>query len=185
MAGRLYPWWMGRLLANPLRKASQDPHAILSPFVHEGMTVLEPGCGMGYFSLPLAGLVGPTGRVVCVDLQPKMLEGLAKRSRKAGLSERLTIRQCAVTSLGIADLAGRVDFVLAFAVVHEVPDQSSFFSEVAGALKPHGRLLLAEPAHVVSEQDYELTLEKAVAAGLVVAGTPAIGRSRSTLFEKG
>ena len=47
--------------------------------------------------------------------------------------------------LGVADLTRKVDFVLAFAVVHEVPDPVSFFGEVARTLKPSGKGLLAEP----------------------------------------
>ena len=50
------------------------------------MTVLEPGPGMGFFTLELARIVGPEGRVVAVDVQPKMVEGLQKRARRAGLS---------------------------------------------------------------------------------------------------
>ena len=49
---------------------------ILSPLVSEGMTVLEPGPGMGFFTLELARLVGPHGRVVSVEMQAKMLEAL-------------------------------------------------------------------------------------------------------------
>ena len=85
------PWWLGPLLANPLRRLVQDPAAILAPHVREGMTVLEPGCGMGFFSLPLARLVGPGGRVVCVDLQRKMIEGLRRRAKRAGLLDPLVL----------------------------------------------------------------------------------------------
>jgi ubiquinone/menaquinone biosynthesis C-methylase UbiE len=51
------------------------------------MTVLAPGPGMGFFTIPLARLVGPSGRVIAVDLQPKMIESLKRRASKAGVLE--------------------------------------------------------------------------------------------------
>jgi len=54
MAHRVCPWWLGYLLASPLRRLLQDPAAIVGPYVREGMTVLEPGPGMGFFTLAMA-----------------------------------------------------------------------------------------------------------------------------------
>jgi predicted methyltransferase len=62
MAKRVCPWWIGYLLLSPLRRLGQDPAKILAPYVREGMTVFEPGAGMGYFTLELARRVGPSGR---------------------------------------------------------------------------------------------------------------------------
>jgi len=115
------PWWLGYLLACPLRRWVADPAKILAPYVREGMTVLEPGPGMGFFTLPLARMVGATGRVVAVDIQPRALDALRRRARKAGLLERVEIRLSQSDSLGLGDLANQVDFALAFAVVHEMP----------------------------------------------------------------
>ena len=93
MAERVCPPWMGYLLINPLRKLLEKPNKLLGQFVEEGMTVLEPGSGMGYFTLPLARMVGPEGRVVAVEIQPKMLAVLERRAHKAGLSQRIELRQ--------------------------------------------------------------------------------------------
>jgi predicted methyltransferase len=60
---RVCPWWLGYLLASPLRRLRHDPSPILAPYLREGMTVLEPGPGMGFFTLELARRVGPSGRV--------------------------------------------------------------------------------------------------------------------------
>src|SRR3989339_2244046 len=84
------PWWLGYFLLIPFRRLSQDPEKILTPFVREGMTVLEVGPGMGYFTLTLARLVGTSGNVVCVDVQEKMLSALLKRAKKAGLEQRIS-----------------------------------------------------------------------------------------------
>lgn len=74
------PPWVGYLLVNPVRKLLENPDKIMGRFVREGMVVLEPGCGMGYFTLPLARMVGQKGRVVAVDIEPKMLSMLARRA---------------------------------------------------------------------------------------------------------
>ena len=44
---RVCPWWFGYLLLGPIRRMRYDPSTILGPYLHEGMTVLEPGPGMG------------------------------------------------------------------------------------------------------------------------------------------
>ena len=66
MAAHVCPPWIGYFLLNPLRKLVENPRGIFEPFVREGMTVLEPGCAMGFFTLPLARMVGPSGRVVAL-----------------------------------------------------------------------------------------------------------------------
>src|SRR5512138_3220808 len=102
---RVCPWWLGYLLACPLRRFSQDPAKILAPYVREGMTVLEPGPGMGFFTLELARRVGDAGRVVAVDIQPKMLAALKKRVAKAGLRNRVEARLVRANSMGLSDLS--------------------------------------------------------------------------------
>jgi tRNA A58 N-methylase Trm61 len=171
-------------LASPLRRLWQDPARILQPYVHSGMTVVEPGPGMGFFTLELARLVGPSGRVVAVELQPKMLDGLRRRMAKAGLAERVDCRLAAPDSLGIADLDDAADLVLAFAVVHEMPSPAVFFSEVAHCLKRHGMLLLSEPAGHVKPLDFDDELKFAASAGFRLVARPAIGSSRTALLER-
>jgi len=58
MAEKVCPVWVGYLLASPIRKLFQNPPKILSPYVENGMKVLDIGCVMGFFSLPLARMVG-------------------------------------------------------------------------------------------------------------------------------
>jgi ubiquinone/menaquinone biosynthesis C-methylase UbiE len=162
----------------------QDPEKLLAPFVHQGMTVVEPGPGMGFFTLPLARLVGPEGRVAVIDIQPQMLAGLRRRARKAGLIDRIDARLARPDSLGLNDLKGKAAFALAFAVVHEMPSAGVFFAEVAAVLKPGGLLLLAEPAGHVKPETFHLELELAQTAGLAEIGRPAIRRSLAALFRK-
>lgn len=161
----------------------QDPESIMKPYVKEGMRVLDVGCGMGFFSLPLAKLVGDKGRVVCIDLQEKMIQGLLSRAKKAGLTNRIDGRVCSQTSLGVQDLSGKIDVALAFALVHEVPDKDKLFSEIHDALKPGGKLLLAEPRGHVSKEAFERTVSLARSRGFELAGDPDISRSHSVLLR--
>lgn len=183
MNQRVCPWWLGYTLIIPLRRFQYDPGRLLGPYVREGMTVLDPGPGMGYFTLELARLVGPTGRVVAIDLQPKMLARLKRRAAKAGLLGRLDIRVAKPDSLGINDVTS-ADFALAFAVVHEVPDAGSFFSELAHALKPGASVLFAEPRGHVSAKEFQDELQAAERAGFKLIGQPVIKTAHAALLSK-
>jgi len=178
------PVWIGYLLASPVRKLFQNPRKMLGPYINEGMTVADIGCAMGFFSLPLAEMVGPKGRVICVDVQEKMIRSLEKRAQKAGLSGRIKTLICHDNSLSLDDIKEKIDFALASAVVHEVPDAVRFFSEIHKAMKPAGRLLVAEPKGHISEKDFETTVSIAEQNGFEVTDRPQIKRGRSVLLEK-
>ncbi len=184
MAQRVCPWWIGYLLASPLRRLYQDPRAILAPYLRPGMLVVEVGPGMGFFTLEIARLIAPGGRLVAIDVQSKMLAGLRRRARRAGVLDRVETRLVSQNDSGMDDLAGQADFVLAFAVVHELPDARRFFAAADSALKPGGRLLLAEPKGHVDAQAFAKTIAAAEAAGLRVAGHPAIRGSVTAVLEK-
>ncbi len=136
------PWWLCFTFDNPLRKLLHNPEAILSPYVRPGDRVIDIGPGMGYFTIPLARLVGPNGHVLAIDVQEKMLSGLRSRAERSGVSERIETYLASQKSLGTHD---KTDFILAFWMAHEVPDQSAFLREIRDLLKPNGLLLLAEP----------------------------------------
>ena len=182
MARCTCPRWLGFFLVSPLRRLTQNPRAIVGRWVSEGMTVLEPGPGMGFFTLDLARLVGPTGRVVAVDVQLNMLESLIARARRAGLNDRIDERDTAGDDLGVGDLAGSVDFILAFAVVHEMWHPDAFFAQALRALKPGGRMLVAEPKLHVTKTAMARTVALAEAAGFSIEERPAIWSSRAVLF---
>jgi SAM-dependent methyltransferase len=182
MPHRVCPWWLGYLLAGPLRRILQDPAEVVKPYVREGMTVLEPGPGMGFFTLELARLVGASGRVVAVDIQPRMLAGLKRRATRAGLLERLDLRLAAPGTLGLTDFTAAADFTLAFAMVHELPAVAAFFGEVAKASKPGAGLLFAEPSGHVKPPDFEAELQAATQAGFALQGRPSIRRSHAAFL---
>ncbi len=76
-------------LTTPLRRLITNPSGILRGLVHEGDTALDLGCGPGFFTLPLAQMVGDRGKVVAVDLQAEMLQRLKSRAERRGLSARI------------------------------------------------------------------------------------------------
>ena len=184
MAHRVCPPWVGYFLLNPLRKFFENPDKVLGPFVQEGMIVLEPGCGMGYFTLPLARMVGPQGRVVAVEIQEKMLTALSRRARKAGLLDRMDLRHIGKDGLGIKDLSNRVDFAAAIHVFHEVPDQTVFFKEVWEALKPGGKLLVIEPKGHISPEEFQQSLSEAMETGFYSEALPRGMDGRKALLVK-
>lgn len=139
---------------------------------------------MGFFTLELAKRAGAHGRVICVDVQRKMLARLRRRAAKAGLLERLDVRLAPAESMGLADLEGKVDFSLAFAVVHEFPDARKFFCEVASASKPGARLLVAEPHPHVKATTFEAQLQAAAECGFTVANRLSIRRSLAAVLVK-
>jgi ubiquinone/menaquinone biosynthesis C-methylase UbiE len=156
----------------------------MKPHIREGMNVLDVGCGMGFFSLPIARLVGETGTVVCVDLQERMIKGLVRRSKKAGLLDRIDARVSQKNSLMLNDIAGKIDFVLAFAVVHEVPDKERLLSEIRNTMKEGGKLLIAEPKMHVPKTDFDKTISIARSVGFEVINNLAIRRSYAMLLGK-
>ena len=150
---KLFPWWAGYLLISPLRKFEIDPRELTGEYVRPGMKILDAGCAMGYFSIPMAEMTGPEGRVYCVDLQGKMLKVLKKRADKRNLAGIIKARECSLSSLMIPDLAGTIDLGFVFAVLHEVGDKTRFIGEINDALKPGAGLIFGEP-HVITDEEF-------------------------------
>ena len=179
---KVCPWWLTYTFDNPLRKFLQDPYKILSEHIREGMRVADIGCGMGYFSIPLARLVGETGYVQAIDLQHQQLKRVGKRAGKSGVSSRIETTRAEGDSL---HLKRSMDFILAFAVIHEVPSQADFFRQIFESLKSGGRLLAAEPSHHVKQRAFEEEIETAKKCGFIpVLNSQKIRTSRVALLEK-
>lgn len=177
--GRVCPWWLLPTFDNPLRRLIHDPRRILEGLVQPGQSVADIGCGMGYFTIPLARLVGDEGWVFAVDLQAEMLAGLQRRADKAGMSGRITLQKVAADRL---ELPQAVDFVLAFWMLHETPDPQVFLYQMHALLKPGGRLLIVEPIIHVSQTAYDRTIQAAQAAGFSLLQPVPVNLSRAALL---
>jgi SAM-dependent methyltransferase len=170
------PWLMQYLLSSPIRKLLEPPRSLVGPFVKPGMTVAEPGCGFGLISLELARLVGKKGKVISVDLEPRAVQQLRKRSGKAGLAERMDIRTCGSRDLGLADYEGRIDLIAVVHTLHEFEDLPGFLGQAAALLKSSGHLLVVEPKGHVSPAEFQAELECCKLAGFEVLEIPDISR---------
>jgi ubiquinone/menaquinone biosynthesis C-methylase UbiE len=176
------PWWAVPFTIDPpFRRFLHDPKRIVEPYIKPGMTVLEVGCGVGYFSIPMAGMVGNSGKVMAVDLQFPMLEMLKRRAEKAGVADHIELIKCEKDRLGIDVEA---DFALVFAMLHEVPDQARLLGEVYHCLKEGGKLLLAEPPIHVTAKTFEKEVAVAEEVGFKVVDRPRVRWSRAALLQR-
>ena len=164
-----------------IRKYIHNPYKIVGDYIKEGQTVLDMGCGPGFFSLAMAEMVGEKGRVISVDIQEEMLQMLKGKSERLGLKSRILPHNAQPDKIGISQM---VDFALAFYMVHEVPDKKDFLREVASHLKPDGRFLIVEPKFHVSKPDFDNTLKVAQSVGLKQISEPNILFSRAALLIK-
>jgi ubiquinone/menaquinone biosynthesis C-methylase UbiE len=168
-------------LDNRIRTWVQNPQKILGPYLKEGMTVLDIGCGPGFFSIPMAHMVGKSGRVIAADLQDGMLRKLRDKIQGTDLEERITLHQCEEQRIGLSE---KVDLLVAFYMIHELPDIEGFFHEVSSILKPNGRVFIAEPPFHVSKIAFEATLRKARNAGFIPVEQPKVLLSKTVLLKR-
>lgn len=162
---RVCPVENAGVLDNIFRKWINNPNKILKDYIKEGMTVLDVGCGPGFFTVELAKMVGKTGRVIAADLQEGMLEKLENKIKGKEIEKRIELYQCDEDKIGISE---KVDFILAFYMVHEIPNQMNFFKEMDSILKPNGRMFVVEPKFHVSKCTFENTINIAKEAGFKI-----------------
>jgi ubiquinone/menaquinone biosynthesis C-methylase UbiE len=167
-------------LDNRVRRWFQNPQKILGPYIDDGMTVLDIGCGPGFFTIDMAHLAGDSGRVFAVDLQEGMLQKLRKKIQGTEIEARFTLQKCEHDTIGINE---PVDFILVFYMFHEVTNQKKFLGEITSILKPNGRVLLVEPPFHVSKADFREVIGKARHAGLVPVERPKVFLSKAVVLK--
>ena len=168
-------------LDNFLRRMIHKPEIIYAPYVKPGMSVLDIGCGAGFASLALAGLVGDGGSVTCVDLQQEMLDRVKNKFENSVMAGRARFQRCAADSLNVA---GTFDFANAFWMVHEVPDVTGFLRQVHACLNPGGLFFIAEPKFHVKPNNFQKMIEDAGAIGFSVSSRPSVRLSMSVVLAK-
>lgn len=105
-------------LDNWIRRWLQPSAHIVGEYIHPGDTVLDIGCGPGFFTFDMARLVGPEGHLYAIDLQAAMLARVERKAQRKGLAGRISLHQCQPERLG---LAVQADFALAYYMIHETP----------------------------------------------------------------
>jgi len=170
----------GQLDAN-IRKLFQNPQRILVPYINEGMTVLDLGCGPGFFSMEIAKMVGNAGKVIAVDLQEGMLEILKNKIKNTSIQNAIELHKCQKDRIGLSD---KVDFILLFYMLHEIPDKSTLFQELKRLLKPNAKILVVEPKFHVKKNDFNNSILTIKRNGFDIIEEPKIFFSRSIVLRE-
>ncbi len=167
-------------LDNGIRRWLQNPNKILAPYIRSGMTVLDLGCGPGFFTIEMGRMLYDSGKVIAADLQQGMLDKVAAKIKSSELENTIQLHKCQDDRIGLAE---KVDFILAFFMVHEVPDHDKLFAEVKTLLKPGGRMLIIEPNFHVSKESFNNMMEIINKYGLTEIDRPKHFLCRSVLIE--
>jgi ubiquinone/menaquinone biosynthesis C-methylase UbiE len=162
--------WVG-VFDDPGRDAWQKPDAVLHALgVAPGMTVADLGAGTGYFSMHLAKAVGETGKVLAIDIEPKLVLYMKERAAKAGAAQVVAV-------LAPPDdpklPAHGVDLVLIVDTWHHIDDRLHYLAKLAAGLKPGGRVAVVDfkkGDFPVGPPDAHKLEAKAVTAEFVEAG---------------
>lgn len=148
----LFPAKKAWLLDNFLRRFVQNPYRLLSPYLREGITFLDIGCGPGLFSIAAAEIVGKKGKVIAADLQQGMLDRLKKKISNRAIKKTIKLVKSSEDSINVKE---KVDFILALYVVHETIDEKRFLKQLYKVMKKNSRLLIIEPKGEVSSEQFE------------------------------
>ena len=168
-------------LDNKIRRLLQNPIKFLKPHIKEGMTVLDLGCGPGFFTLEIARMLNNTGKVIAADLQEGMLEKVRQKIRGTKIEPGIVLHKCQEENIGITE---KVDFILAFYMIHEVPDQDKLFLELESILQTHGTIFIVEPMFHVSKKSFENMIDRVKRIGFEIIDRPKSFLNRSVVLKK-
>lgn len=129
-------------LDSPERRELLPPYETLKKLeLHDGAIVADIGCGIGYFTLPAAELVGSQGKVYALDVSDEMLEETRKTAIEKGYSNIELIKSVEY-DLVLED--GTVTYCFICNVLHEITDLKRFVKELRRILKDQGKLVIIE-----------------------------------------
>ncbi len=129
-------------LTRETRTREENPEKLLKALsLKPGQTICDFGCGNGYYTIRLAKRLGPQGTVYAVDIQPEMLDLLARAVKPRGLKN---VKPVLATEKDPGLPPGAFDMVLMVDVYHELSDPAGALATVRKSLKPEGRLVLVE-----------------------------------------
>lgn len=175
------PVWMAYTFDNPLRRLFHQPENMFARFIKPTMKVIDLGSGLGFFSLPMAKLVGEKGCVYSIDIQQEMLNRLMLRAKGKGLADRIKPTLCTSSTLNMNEL---VDFALVFWMLHETNDTQQCLENLYNVLQTEGILYLAEPKFHVNKDDFEKEITIALKVGFVFDSYPKVRLSYAVALKK-
>lgn len=167
------------MLDNIFRRWLQNPKKIVGDYLRPGDTVIDLGCGPGFFTIEMAKIVGPAGRVIAVDMQAPMLARVAQKAKRHGVSDRVACHPCEAQHIG---LKAKADFILAYYMLHETPDPLVYLLQIKELMKADARLLVVEPGMHVSKRAFEQMARQTQEIGLIVLDRPPKKGGRSLLL---
>lgn len=168
VSGRVIAGVMGHQgaswLDRPERETEERPsRAVQELKLEAGMTVADFGAGSGYYTERLAQAVGPTGRVLAVDLQPEMLQLVGTRAKRLGLKNVELVRS---TDQDPRLPTGAVDLILMVDVYHELAAPQRMLRQMKSALSPRGRIAIVEfrkeDPNVPIREEHKMSVAQAV-----------------------
>ncbi|MEL4304323.1 class I SAM-dependent methyltransferase [Methanococcoides sp. LMO-2] len=178
---RVCPAAISGILDNRIRRWFQKPREILDPYIKEGMTVLDLGCGPGYFSTEMARMVGSSGLVIAADLQEGMLRKLEKKIQGTELEKHIVLHKSEEDIIGISE---KVDLAIAIYMLHEVSKPEKTINELASIVKANGLLFIAEPYLHVSSKRFNEFVRTALDNGFTIVERPNLFFSRAVVLKK-
>jgi ubiquinone/menaquinone biosynthesis C-methylase UbiE len=176
----LHPVEKASALEGRLRLFVQNPGKMLKDHVRPGMTVLDLGCGTGFFTLEMARLLVNQGKVIAVDVQNGMLDILKIKLRNSDLQRHIEIHKSESNSLGLTE---KVDFILAFYSFHEMKDIDSIIIDLIKMVKPETRIFISEQKIHVSKVTFNAIIRKMENAGFEICERPTIFLSRTVIMK--
>jgi len=171
-AGKLDAGW---------RRILQRPSRLLKPFVKPGMTILDLGCGPGFFTLEIARMLGHSGKVIAADVQQGMLDILS--AKLAQNKPAVPVELC-LTRPDDMGISQPLDFVLAFYLIHEVPDRRKLFGQLHRLMRAGARFYISEPRFHVNRAEFEEMIRDLKQSGFRIISRPRVFFSRTLVAEK-
>lgn len=180
-SSHLHPIERAGALDSRIRRLIQNPNKILKKYIQPGMTVLDLGCGPGYFTIEMAKLLQGKGKIFATDVQPQMLDILKEKINKNGLQQLIHPVNNNEQSIGINE---EVDFILAFYSFHEMKYLDSIITQLKDIIHADTKILIAEQKGHVSKYVFNTFIRKMQNNNFEIVEKPAIFLSRCVVMKK-